>query len=266
MPALTRLRLSRRQTASLFTRFWFSWMAASRSVVPTCRGAFISDLNCRKGRPSVGAHASDAKDVYNAITAFQRVTMFAGEFIFFIWASPRFHALVARTAMILLFGILGCASRTPIDRAAILNKSVTKQVRSLNRFSRLSGVEDEQGQLTQATMEFTRDIGLVHDCLRDRGGIENPICRFDAREVEHRTEWITASSGRLEEDVFHSTKASDRTKRKAKKAVTAIQAKTARIESTLGEGGLLIRRFSTAPPPPNMLKQLPPEVQTELRP
>lgn len=144
----------------------------------------------------------------------------------------------------------GCAPRAPIDRAAVLNKSVMKQVRSLNRFSKLPAVEDEQGQLTQATMEFTRDIGLVHDCLRDRGGIENPICRFDAREVEHRTEWIEASSGRLEEDVFHSMKASDRTKRKAKKAVTAIQAKAAKIEPTLGEGGLLIRRFSTAPGPP----------------
>lgn len=155
---------------------------------------------------------------------------------------------------------LGCAPRAPIDRAAVLNKSVTKQVRSLNRFSQLPGVEDEQGQLTQATMEFNRDIGLVHDCLRDRGGIENPICRFDAREVEHRTEWIAASSGRLEEDVFHSTKANDRTKRKAKKAVTAIQAKAAKIEPTLGQGGLLIRRFSTAPPPPNMLRQLGPVI------
>lgn len=148
------------------------------------------------------------------------------------------------------FIVIGCASHAPIERAAMLNKSLTKQVASLRQFSEYTGVEDEQAQLSEAAAQEKRDISLVRDCLIHRGGYSNPICRADARETKNRTTWIQASAGRGLDDIAHSTKASDRTKHKAQKTLSTIQAKAEQTRLTLDRGGLLVWRYSTASGPP----------------
>lgn len=137
---------------------------------------------------------------------------------------------------------VGCAPRAPIDRAAVLNKSMSKQIASLRRFDQFAGVEDEQSQLADASGQLAGDIGLVRGCLKHRGGIQNPICRADWNETDTRVTWIHASADRAAADVAQSVKASNRTKRKARKAFTVIQAKAEQARTTLDQGGLLVRR------------------------
>jgi hypothetical protein len=144
--------------------------------------------------------------------------------------------------LIFLFSFAGCASRTPIDRAAALNKSISSKAASLSRFAKYTGVEDEQSQIKEAIGQTARDIGLVRDCLKHRGGIANPICRADAYETENRVIWITASASRAMDDVDHNPKASEGTKRKAHKMLASIQGGAEKTDITLDRGGLLVRR------------------------
>jgi len=136
----------------------------------------------------------------------------------------------------------GCA---PIDRAAVLNKSLAKKATTLSRFGKYPGVEDEQSQIKEASSQLSRDIGLVKDCLKHRGGIANPICRADYKETEFRVGWITASSTRAEGDIDKNPAANEKAKRKARKTFSEIQGNAKRTMATLDQGGLLVKRFST---------------------
>jgi len=170
---------------------------------------------------------------------------------------------------VLLLVCFGCASRAPIDRAATFNKSLVKSTNSLSRFSKYSGVEDEQSQLKEASAWFARDIGLVKDCLKHRGGITNPICRADKTETAGRVTWITASADRGMVDIDKNPAANAKTKKAAHRTFSAIQASAQKTIGAMDHGGLLVTRYNTAHmprPPLDPYNARPPFVAPELPP
>lgn len=173
-----------------------------------------------------------------------------------------------KTLSCILILCAGCAPRTPIDRAALLNKQMTAKAATVSQFAKYSpDVESEQSQLADAAAQEKRDIGLVHDCLRDRGGIKNPICRADWNVTNIRLDdWVQASANRAMDDVNHSPKASERAKRKARKQFTTIQTKAQKTFQTLDQGGLLVKRHSTAHPPAIPHENIPTQNATTFRP
>jgi hypothetical protein len=146
-----------------------------------------------------------------------------------------------RTWIIICLLCVGCASRSSIDRAVILNKSLSTKVSQLNKFSKYPGVEDENSQIQKLTGDMGRNVILVDGCLKTRGGISNPICRADVDEMGRLVALIAVSAERATIDVDHS-KASGGTKKAARKQFLDIPFREAQIDIILGQSGLLVQR------------------------
>lgn len=148
---------------------------------------------------------------------------------------------MSRIGIIICLFCVGCASRPSIDRAVVMNKSLSTKVASLNKFSKYPGVEDEISQIQKWTGHMGRNIGLVDGCLKTRGGIANPICRADVDEMGRFVALIAVSAERATIDVDHSN-ASGITKKTARKRFLDIPFREAQIDITLDRSGLLVQR------------------------